>query len=170
GLEDSTSVFEKVDEEFGKTTGRHYGTLAAYAVDDAEVVLIAAGSLCGSIRAVVDELRERGGRVGLVSVKLFRPFPGKRLAEMLRGAKAVGVLDRALCPGAGGGPLYTDTLVALHTAGQRQPLVNFIGALGGRDLPPSDIRGMFDELERVAEEGHVDRPVKCVGLRERAGS
>ncbi|MEM2955197.1 MAG: hypothetical protein QXM25_00580 [Nitrososphaerales archaeon] len=112
-LEDSLPIISKVDKEFGKLSGRSYGLVSPFKCNDADTILVSMGSISTTIRATVKKLREKGEKVGMVSLRLFRPFPLNELIKSIKNAKAIGIIDRALSPGAVAGPLFTDVTSAL---------------------------------------------------------
>ncbi len=151
-------VIEQTDREFCELTGRSYGGMTeGYRAEDAEAVLITIGSITSTARDVVDELRAEGVRAGLVKLRCLRPFPEKRLAELVKGAAAVGVLEKDISYGYKG-TVYTDVCAALAGAqAEKHYLRNFIAGLGGRDIPAERIRRMYETLlRRDGEDGAVD--------------
>jgi pyruvate ferredoxin oxidoreductase alpha subunit len=160
GMEAAPDVFLQVQEEYAKLCGRPYrGFFEAYKLDDAERAIVVMGSTAGTAKVVVDELREKGERVGLLKVWLWRPFPRKEITEALAGAKAVAIMDRAISFG-NLGALYLDVVSGF--AGREGPVfVNYIYGLGGRDIPVEHIAQVFEGLKR-AETGEL----RYLGLRE----
>ncbi len=154
---------KEVGQEYGRLTGREYGYFTEYRVDDAEIVLIGLGSTMGTAKAAVDELREQGIRVGLIKIRMFRPFPGEELARALAHVPVVGVLDRAESFSLNGGPLFMDMHVALY--GQEHKLYDFIYGLGGRDTNVSHLKGIFSMLQKAKDGEALDR-VNYIGVRE----
>jgi pyruvate ferredoxin oxidoreductase alpha subunit len=133
-------------EEFDTTFGRRYRTVDAYRTDDAEYVLFGLGSMMGTVKEVVDGLREQGKKVGAARIACYRPFDDAAVAAAVRGARAVGVLDRDVSFGSGG-VVYQDVLKSLHGAGMALPTANFIVGLGGRDVSPATVEKCFAALE-----------------------
>ncbi len=160
GMEAAPDVFLQVQGEYAKLCGRPYrGFFEAYKLDDAERVIVVMGSTAGTAKVVVDELREKGERVGLLKVWLWRPFPRKEITEALAGAKAVAIMDRAISFG-NLGALYLDVVSGF--AGREGPVfVNYIYGLGGRDIPVEHIAQVFEGLKH-AETGEL----RYLGLRE----
>lgn len=153
------SVIEEIGQEYALLTGRRYGLIDAYRMDDAEVAVVAMGSVCGTLRAVVDRLRSRGVRAGFVKVRVFRPFPADALAGVLRGRelRAVAVLDKTPDLGSGG-PLFVETTaaLALHARAHAEPtplLSNVIAGIGGRDVTLADITGIYQRLLALSAGG-----------------
>ncbi len=129
--------------------GRSYGGLVdTYRADDAEVILVAMGSVVGTARDVVDDLRVDGLRAGLVKVRCYRPFPAERLLESLSAARAIAVLDQSISNGSQG-PLALDVRGALYNH-QGPPVAGFVGGLGGREIRRETIRYMLDTALRAA--------------------
>ncbi len=137
-MENAYEVIKKVHDEYAELTGRSYGDglLHTYKVDDAEVIAVIMGSAAGTMRYVVDELREEGYKAGVVRIKSFRPFPFKELAKILGNAEVIGVFDRAQDMGAQGAPLFVETRSALYDNKKHPIVVNYVYGLGGRDAPP----------------------------------
>jgi pyruvate/2-oxoacid:ferredoxin oxidoreductase alpha subunit len=141
-MEKAKSVLKEVDSEFQIAFGRGHGLLETYHLHEAETVLIALGATCETAKDVVDELREQGVKVGLVRVRLFRPFPAEELKEVLYGRKRVAVLDRAVSLGAGG-ILAQEIKQALFEEPGMPRVFSFITGLGGVDVTPDLINRIF---------------------------
>jgi len=139
-LEASLSVFGELAAEYEVLSGRGYGPLDAYELDDAERAIVALGSSAGTIKDVVDDLRAEGEPVGLLKVLSFRPFPAEEVAALLADVGSVIVLDRADSPG-GAPPLHAELAAALYSCGNE--LAGHVYGLGGRDLHPGDVRRIF---------------------------
>jgi pyruvate ferredoxin oxidoreductase alpha subunit len=143
---------EQIEGEFQAALGRGYGgQIEEYRTDDADIVLVASGSAVGTARTVIDAKREEGIKVGLVKLRLFRPFPTERLSAALRGKRAVGVLDRSICFGWDCGPLYMETRAVTPDIGV-MPMLSFIDGLANLDITQEHIAGMIDDI-RAASEG-----------------
>lgn len=157
----SIAQIEEADKLFGEAFGRTWGgMLESYRCDDAEAILVTLGSVAGTTRVVVDEYRDAGKKVGLVKLRCVRPFPVARIAEALKGAKAVGVLERDISFGFEGA-VFSDVNSALKQTGVDVPTHNFVGGFGGRNISKDDIRGIFDTLL----EGRGGQDVEFVNLR-----
>ncbi|MFQ5860049.1 MAG: pyruvate ferredoxin oxidoreductase [Dehalococcoidia bacterium] len=155
-----------VGQEFGQLTGRLYGLLEGYSLEDAEIVLVLLGSTTGTARVVVERLREKKIKAGLLKIRSFRPFPGEEVAQALRGRRAVAVLDRALAPGASANPLFSDVCMSLLVHGISVPLVNYVYGIGGRDATPAHLIHVFTELQEVADSGKGGARIRYLALRE----
>ncbi|HUK44261.1 MAG TPA: hypothetical protein VLV28_03125 [Gaiellaceae bacterium] len=133
-------VFPALAGEFAVLSGRDYGLVEAYRLDDAERAIVALGSTAGTVKDVVDDLRDEGEPVGLLKIVAFRPFPALEAAAALEGVARVAVLDRADSPG-GCPPLHAEVAAALYGSGAA--LEGHVYGLGGRDLHPGEIREVF---------------------------
>lgn len=139
-MERARGVFDEVDADWGARFGRRWGAIEAVGVEGADVVLVTSGTVTSTARHVLNERRARGERVGLVKVKMFRPFPTEALREALAGVPTVAVLDRNISPGHGG--IFAEELrSALYDleASKRPRVFGFVIGLGGRDVTPAVI-------------------------------
>ncbi len=143
-LRDSVEVISEVFEAFAERFGRRYAPVESHHCDDAEIIIVGIGSMMQTALATAEELRARGGpRVGVVNLRVYRPFPDELLAAALRpdpqgGARTVLVLDRDIGYGTAG-MVYSDVTRALYHEQQRPELLNFIIGLGGKDITPETI-------------------------------
>jgi len=160
-------VILEIADEFEARFGRRYGYFETYHLDDAEVAVVVLSSTAGTARAAVDSLRAEGLRVGLLKPRVFRPFPGRELAEALNHVQAIAVMDRSISFGAmdNGGPLWLELLSAARLYGLDCPIVNYIFGLGGRDISPQEIVSVYHDLYDILETGKVLRPVTYLGVR-----
>lgn len=143
---DAIDIIGQVDSEFAKQFGRKYnGMVEEYQCDDAEVVLVALGSVCGTVRVVVDKLRSEGKKVGLLKIRYMRPFPEKEIVDLAQRIQAIGVIDKDVSFGYEG-TVYTNVNSALAKSGKNIFKNNFIGGLGGRDISKNEIEEMFNKL------------------------
>jgi len=149
-MDRSFAVIEQVSEEFAELTGRSYELLSPYRMDDAEMALVVIGSTCGTTRTVVDQLRKKGVKAGMVKVHVFRPFPVQAFIDLLGSCSVVGVMDRADSFGAQGGPLFLEVRSALYDLPKRPQIVPIIYGLGGRDIFPDNIHEAFAVLQKAA--------------------
>ena len=153
----------QIDEEFGNLFGRKYGGMVEeYKTEDADDVLVAMGSTAGTVRVVVDELREEGRKVGLIKLRSFRPFPKEFFAEAGKKFRCVGVIDRSISFGFDG-TVYGDVKASMYGNGNAGT-ANFIAGLAGRDISKPMIREMFDVLANIAE-GKKEEEVQFIGRR-----
>lgn len=161
-------VIKQIHDECAELTGRSYGDglVDPYKLEDAEVAIVCLGSTGGTVKTVVNELRTEGVKAGLLRIRTFRPFPAKGIANALGKAKAVAVMDKSMSFGGNGGAVFHEVRHALYD-GQTHPyVVDYVYGLGGRDTSPSQIRKIFEDLQKIMQAKHVDELVKYVGLRE----
>ena len=156
----------EVGKEFGQSFGRHYGLLEPYRLEDAQVAVVVLSSTAGTARQVVDDLRQRGLKVGMLKPRCFRPFPTQEMAEALQGMAVVGVMDRSDSFGAMGGPLFIEICAALQVYGVKAKVVDYVFGLGGRDTTPHQIQQVFRDLLEIAESGEVKQLTAYLGVRE----
>jgi len=155
-----------VSKEFAKISGREYGLFEEYRMDDAERALVIIGSSAGTAKAMVNKLREKGEKVGLIKMRVFRPFPMQELAKALSHVKAVAVMDKAESFSACGGPMFAETRSACYGMASAPKMVNYIYGLGGRDVRVDDIAFVYGELEKIVKTGDVGEVYRYVGVRE----
>jgi pyruvate ferredoxin oxidoreductase alpha subunit len=146
----SKATLVKGWEEFESLTGRAYAPVETYKADDAETLLVAMGSLCETATIAVDMMREKGKSVGLVKIRLWRPFPFEELRSIVKDAKLVIVMDRAISYGGPGGPVASEVKSALYRQARKPRVVNFIAGLASRDLSPEDFENMVEEGTKKA--------------------
>ena len=142
-----------VAADFEKTFGRKYGFFEEYRMEDAEVAIVLIGSTAGTAKACIDQLRAAGRKVGLIKLRVFRPFPGEELAAALSHVKAVAVMDKSEGFSACGGPVYAETCAACYALEERPVMVNIVYGLGGRDVATGDIARVFDHLFLLVNNG-----------------
>jgi len=151
-MENSLKVIEEVFDEFNskfpveieKTRPEKYWHTENYNTEDAEIILVAMGSVCGTIKDVIDELREKGEKVGLMKIITYRPFPREVIKDALKGAKKVAVLEKAISPGANTAPLTDEVSSLLYDLDERPEIRNFIIGLGGRDVSMDRVHKIYD--------------------------
>ncbi len=163
-LRESRQVLDGIWEQFSRNFGRQHRAVECYRIEDAETVLMTMGSVCSTASVAVDRMRQEGRRVGLVKIKLWRPFPARDLMEAIRLADNVVVVDRALSFGGQGGPLALEVKSASYGLAHRPRFVEYIAGLGGRDLRVEDFQEMMEGAYR--EEIHEDVPYTIVGVTE----
>ncbi len=144
-MKEAHTAIKDVAKEYGKLSGRYYNHVEGYKTEDADYVIMAMGSTAGTLKYVVDELRDEGKKVGCVKLRLFRPFPYEEVAEMLQGKKGVVVMDRAISMGSTG-PIFPEVRSAMYDAKDRPALKNVVYGLGGRDVRPEDLKGVYRKL------------------------
>lgn len=157
-----------VFDDFYRLSGRKYGMLEEYRMEDAEVAVVLIGSSAGTAKAAVDVLRGRGVKAGVVKVRVFRPFPAEELAEALSGVRAAAVLDKSEGFSACGGPLFAETRSAMYDVKERPELVDIVYGLGGRDFRLEDSLKVFDRLQSIAATGDRGKTYTHMGQRTEA--
>ncbi len=165
-LENAKQVILDVAKKFETVSGRSYGLFEAYRLEDAEYVMLLMGSAAGTAKQAVDELRKKGKKVGVLKLRVFRPFPAKEIAEALKNCKAVAIMDRCESYNGNGGPLGSEVTAGLFRQKVLIEAVNYIYGLAGRDFTVEDAKGIFAELEDVANNGKEAEQYQYVGLRK----
>lgn len=167
-MKNAKRVILETAEKFEKMTGRKYGFFEEYRMEDAEYVIVLIGSAAGTCKAAVDKIRETAGKkVGLLKIRVFRPFPEEELAGALKDKKAVAVLDRSEMFSATGGPLGTEVRAALYGVKSQAEVVNYFYGLGGRDITVEDFEEVYAKLEELAVTHETKDMYAYIGLRER---
>ena len=167
-MKNARQVILDTAKRFEEMTGRKYGFFEEYRMEDAEYVIVLIGSAAGTCKAAVDRVRERDGKkVGLLKIRVFRPFLEEELAQALRDRKAVAVLDRSEMFSATGGPLGTEVRSALYGAKSQAEVVNYFYGLGGRDITVEDFEEVYIKLEKLAGTHMAEDMYTYIGLRER---
>jgi len=164
-MRNAKKVVEEVSREFEKMTGRKYSFFEEYKMEDAEIVVVCMNSTAGTTKFVVDNLREKGIKAGLVKLRMFRPFPAEEIAKALSKAKAVAVLDKADSTNGAGGALFTDVTSAMFLNNVNTKAVNYIYGIGGRDTTSYDIEGVYNDLIEIAKTGDIGNPYRYFGVR-----
>ena len=155
----------EVWNEFGKKFGRHYSPVETYMAEDAEILLLTMGSFSQTAEVAIDKMRGEGKKVGLVKLRLWRPFPFEELREALRDAQLLVVFDRCLSYGGTGGPVCGEVKAALYGEEKKPKIVSFVGGLGGRDILPDHFEYMVSRGLEGVEKGQ-DRAYEMIGVRE----
>ena len=166
-MKNAKKVILDVAADFEKTFGRSYSFFEAYKMEDAEVAMVIMGSSAGTAKAAVDKLRAEGVKAGVIKIRVFRPFPGEELAAVLKGVKAVAVMDKSEGFSACGGPLFAETAGACINMPDRPLMVDIVFGLGGRDFTVEAALSVFDRLKNIAATGEVGELYTHMGQRER---
>ena len=160
-------VILDVAKEFESITGQSYGFFEGYRLEDAEYAIVAIGSVCGTAKDAVDEMREKGLRAGLLKIRVFRPFPAEEIAGALKGCRAIAIMDRSEGYNAVGGPLGAEVTAALYHAKSQAEVINIMYGLSGRDVRVEDLEEVFDNLVKIGDGEKVyDETCPYLGLRE----
>jgi len=161
-------IIQQVHEEYGNISGRLQGDglIEQYRLEDAETAIVCVGSTSGTVKTIVNELRSKGTKVGLLRLRTFRPLPVKQITKALENVKAVAVMDRSLSFGGHGGAVFHEIRHILYDTPTHPYVVNYIYGLGGRDTPPNLIHKIYRDLQRILETQRIEKPVQFIGLRE----
>lgn len=163
-MRNATQVVKEVTKDFAAKFGRDYhGLIEEYRTEDADAILITIGTVTSTARVVVDELREKGKKVGLVKLRFFRPFPTEEIRAIAKRTKAIGVYDRSVSFGVGG-PGFIEVRHTLYGHSDI-PVMNFLAGLGGRDVMEDDVKIMFENLLEMAQTGKVKKEILWIGTR-----
>ncbi len=162
----SHKVIENVADEYCPRACREYGIIETFMMDDAEAAILTLGSTAATARHVARSLRNRGKKVGVIKLWVYRPFPAAEVAAAVSGLKALAVVERAISFGAPMGAVASDTAVALRESYLKVKLLNAICGIGGRDISPDDLEDVFNKALEAGETGVVKEPVTYVGVRE----
>jgi pyruvate ferredoxin oxidoreductase alpha subunit len=167
-MKNALKKIQEINSEFAQLSGRSYGNglVDPYKLDDAEIAVVCVGSTSGTLKVVIDELRQEGIKAGLLRLRTFRPLPVEELRSTLKNAKAIAVMDKSMSFGGFGGAVFHEVRHALYDAQAHPPIVNYIYGLGGRDSNPMAFKGIFEDLMRLAKTGRVEKQITYFGLRE----
>lgn len=165
-LENAADVILKVGKEYEKISGRKYGFFEEYKTKDADYIMLIMGSAAGTAKEAVDELREQGKKVGVLKLRVFRPFPAKEIAVALSRCKAVAIMDRCESYNGNGGPLGSEVTAALYRNKVMIDAVNYIYGLAGRDFTVENVFDIFAELDDAVTSGTEIEQYQYIGLRK----
>ena len=155
----------EVWKAFGDMTGRYYQPVETYKAEDAETLLVTMGSIGETASVAIDKMREEGRSVGLVKIRLWRPFPFEALKQATLHAKNLVVIDRAVSVGGPGGPVASEVKAAIYGEPIRPSIYNFAAGISGRDVTPFDFIKMVDKAEIEIDEGNKEG-FEIYGVRE----
>ena len=165
-LENAKQVILDVAKEFAGISGREYGLFEEYKTEDADYVMVIIGSAAGTAKEAVDELREEGKKVGVLKLRVFRPFPAEEIVEAMKNCKAVAIMDRCESYNGNGGPLGSEITAGLYRTRTYMEAINYTYGLGGRDFTVEDAKDVFAELADVVENGKSVTQYQYIGLRK----
>lgn len=152
-------------KEYAQISGREYGLFEEYRTEDADYIMLLIGSAAGTAKQAADELREEGKKVGVLKLRVFRPFPAEEIAQALRNCKAVAILDRCESYNGHGGPLGAEVTAGLYRSKIYINTTNYIYGLGGRDFTTDEAKEVFAAMEEsVATEKEIEQ-YQYIGLR-----
>lgn len=164
-LEASKEVIVECWEAFGDAFGRHYRPVESYHSEGAKVLLLTMGSYSETAMAAIDKMRSEGRDVGLLRLRLWRPFPFEEFRRAVRDAEVLIVLDRALSFGGPGGPVCSEIRAALYNEDKRPKVVGFVGGLGGRHITVDGFEYVVDRGIEISQKGS-DNEFETFGVRE----
>jgi pyruvate ferredoxin oxidoreductase alpha subunit len=164
-MENAKRVIRQVFDDFSRVSGREYDFFEGYRLEDAEKVIVCCNSSAGNVKVIIDELRAKGEKAGLLKMRVFRPFNNEQVVEKLKNAKVVAVMERMSGFGSHGSPIFNEVRSAFHEEKEKPPIVNYIYGLGGRELELELVRKIYAELGHV-KEGNVSELIRYLGVRE----
>ena len=164
-MKKSAPIILDVASQYQKISGRSYGLFEKYRLDDAEYAIVAMGSTAGTAKVVVDNLRSKGLKAGLLKPRVYRPFPKDEIADALKGLKAIAVMDRSDSMNGQEGPVCLEVKAALFDKGLNKIVLNYIYGLGGREIRLDEIEGIYNELVEAVK-GKAKDKVVYLGVRE----
>jgi len=160
-MEQVPKILPGIAKELSKITGNTFDVVEEYNTNDADAIIFTMSSAAGTTKTVVDRMRKQGKKVGLLKLRMFRPFPYERVAKALEGKKAVAVLDRAFSFGAAA-PLYSEVMGSLYKSNSKPKLQSYVFGIGGRDLSDFHIEKVFNDLLA----GKITGREEYINLRE----
>ena len=152
-------------KKFAQISGREYGLFEEYRTEDADYIMVIMGSAAGTAKEAVDQMRGEGHKVGVLKIRVFRPFPAEEIAEALKNAKAVAIMDRAESYNGNGGVLGGEITSGLFKKKYMVDCVNYIYGLGGRDFTVTNTMEIFHQLSDMVENGTEVEQYQYVGIR-----
>jgi pyruvate ferredoxin oxidoreductase alpha subunit len=165
-IRNSKDVVKEVMDQFSREFGRTYNLVETYNTEKADTVFMALGSINENIKTAIDSLKEAGKELGLVSLRLFRPFPDAEVLEVLKTKKKIVVLERVMPGGAMNGPLFNEMASLVVSNGLSVQLENFIFGLGGRDVEPEELMEVYEQVVSSGKLSHADnKNYGVIGVR-----
>ena len=161
-MKNAKQVILDIATEYEKITGRKYDFFEGYKLEDAEYVIICMNSTAGTVKHVINILREQGIKAGLLKIRVFRPFPGEEIAKALQNAKAIAVLDKVPFVSNTGGPLFEDVVSSMFVNNINIPTINYSYGVGGRDVTSDQIDSVFKDLQKLE---NMNEPYRFLGLK-----
>lgn len=164
-MKNAKKVVLEVAAEYEKLTGRKYSFFEEYNMEDAEAAIVILNSSAGTAKTVVDRMRAEGKKVGLIKIRMFRPFPSEEIAAALANVKGIAVMDKAEGFSTHGGPVFTDVRSALYGKADGKVVMSYIYGLGGRDVTTYQIDEVYASLLEAINTGKYEA-YNYVGVRE----
>jgi pyruvate ferredoxin oxidoreductase alpha subunit len=167
-MKNALDVIQQVSSEYAEVSGRSYGDglLDAYCLEDAEIAAVCLGSTAGTLKTIVDKLRQEDIKAGLLRIRTFRPLPVEEIRRALENVKAVAVMDKSMSFGGNGGAVFHEVRHVLYDAESHPYVVDYVYGLGGRDTNPQELRRVYEDLQRILQTQRVENPVRYLGLRD----
>jgi pyruvate ferredoxin oxidoreductase alpha subunit len=167
-MQKAPQIIRQIHDEYGKISGRRYGDglIDPYRLEDAEIAAVCIGSTAGTVKTVVDQLRARGIKAGMLRLRAYRPLPTENIVGALKNVKAIAVMDRSNSFGALGGPMFHEMRHIFYDAPTHPHLVNYVYGLGGRDMPQKLIDKIYQDLSETLRTNRVEKLVQFIGVRE----
>jgi len=165
-LKNAKVVALEVAKEFAELSGRKYGLFEEYRLEDADYAMVIIGSAAGTAKDAIDKLRVEGQKVGLLKIRLFRPFPGEEIAAALKNARVIACMDRTESFNAQCGPLGAEVKSALFNAGLAPVVINYVYGLGGRDVAVENITAVYADLIKIDQTNDAGEKYRYLSLRE----
>jgi len=161
-MEDARDLINKVGRDFGREFGRSYGLIEEYRCNKADIILFTSGTISSTSREVIDQLHSQGKKVGMVKVRVFRPFPSEQIRAVAKKAKIIGVIDRNISFG-NEGIFFSEIKAALYNEKKTPPVYGFVAGLGGRDVRREDIKKIITLLDKRTG---LTKDVNWIGLKK----
>jgi pyruvate ferredoxin oxidoreductase alpha subunit len=152
-------------DDFGKTFQRYYSPVESYRSEDARVLLLTMGSFSETAMTAIDKMRAEDKNVGLVRIRLWRPFPFAEIRQAVKNAEVLIILDRAISFGGPGGPVCSEVKSALYSEDKKPKVVSFIAGLGGRDITPAGFEEIINRGIAISQKGSHNE-FEIFGVRE----
>ncbi len=166
-MENSKAVICEVAKRFKQTFGRGFELFEEYRTEDADYIMLIMGSAAGTAKQAVDDLRAQGKKVGVLKLRVFRPFPAEEIAEALKNCKAVAIMDRTESYNGHGGPLASEVTAGLYRAKVYIEAMCYTYGLAGRDFMVETAYVIFEEMRAVVEDGKAFTQHRYIGLRDK---
>jgi len=163
---DAKDVIQKVTKDFEQISGRKYDLFESYKLDDAEIGIVVLNSTAGTAKVVVDDLRQKGIKAGLLKPRVFRPLPYSELADSLKHLEVLAIMDKADSVNGMSGPMYSEIVSGLAKENILLPTSNYIYGLGGRDVKTEDIEKVFNDLIYKIKNGDKNNNTYYLGVRD----
>jgi pyruvate ferredoxin oxidoreductase alpha subunit len=166
-MKNAAKVIKQINNEYAKISGRSYGNglVEGYRLEDAEIAAICLGSTAGTMKTIVDDLRKKGIKAGLLRLRAFRPLVVEEIRSALKSVKALAVMDKCMSFGGNGGPVFHEIRHLLYDVPKHPYIVNYIYGLGGRDSSPRELRSIYETLQNILKTEHVETAIHYLGLR-----